>query len=65
MQRQTQVNGAILETIELIKPSANGNVADEVINVIIFLCHMVIKFKHLLSVSKKTDFIQREHRQEI
>ena len=45
----TMIDGSVFESVQLIQTSIDRNVADEVINIVIFGGKLLIKFKHLLS----------------
>ena len=53
-EQHTQINWSVLQTIELIESTSDWNVADEMIDFVVFLSCAVIKLKHLLPAQHTT-----------
>jgi len=47
-EQRTQINWSVLQPIELIESTSDWNVADEMVDFVVFLSCAVIKLKHLL-----------------
>lgn len=62
MMSPTEINRTILQSIQFIESASNRNVANEMVDVIIFLCQILVKLKHLLPVyNKKTQKMSITH----
>lgn len=47
----TKVNRTILQSIQFVQPASDRDVANEMKDVFVFFCHILIELKHLLSES--------------